>query len=71
MRGTSVRQVASSFRTRQDNAYLSMLEVKATARGEGSAEDQLSDEDSQRIWRAGQALRRILAADIGGAEYPN
>ena len=51
-------------------AYLSMLEVMATVRGEGSAEDQLSDEETQRIWRAGQALRRILTADIGGAEDP-
>jgi hypothetical protein len=47
-----------------------MLKVLATVRGEGSAEDQLSDEDTQRIWLAGQALRRILAADIGGAEDP-
>ena len=51
-------------------AYLSMLEVMATVAGEGSGEDQLSDEDTRRLWRAGQALRRKLASDIGAAEDP-
>jgi hypothetical protein len=51
-------------------AYHSMLEVMATVAGEGPGEDQLSDEDTQRLWRAGQALRRKLAADIGAAEDP-
>jgi hypothetical protein len=57
-----------SDETRQ--AYLSMLAVMATVAGEGSGEDQLSDEDIHRLWRAGQALRRRLAADIGAAEDP-
>jgi hypothetical protein len=52
------------------DSYHSMLEVMATVAGEGSEEDQLSDEDTERIWRAGQALRRRLAADIGAAEDP-
>jgi hypothetical protein len=51
-------------------AYLSMLEVMATVAGEEAGEDQLSDGDVERLWRAGQALRRRLAADIGAAEDP-
>jgi hypothetical protein len=51
-------------------AYHSMLEIMATVADEGSGEDQLSDEDIQRLWRAGQALRRRLAADIGAADDP-
>jgi len=47
-----------------------MLEVMATVAGEGPGEDQLPDEDIQRLWRAGQALRRRLASDIGAAEDP-
>jgi len=52
------------------DAYHSMLLVMATIAGEGSEKDQLSDEDTERLWRAGQALRRRLAADIGAAEDP-
>ena len=52
------------------DAYHSMLEVMATVAGEGSKEDQLTDEDTERLWRGGQALRRRLAADIGAAEDP-
>jgi hypothetical protein len=52
------------------DAYHSLLEVMATVAGEGPEEDQLSDEDTERLWRAGQALRRRLAADIGAAEDP-
>jgi len=52
------------------DAYLSMLAVMATVAGEGPGEDQLSNEDTERLWRAGQALRRRLAADIGAAEDP-
>jgi hypothetical protein len=44
------------------DAYHSMLEVMATVAGEGSKEDQLTDEDTERLWRGGQALRRRLAA---------
>jgi len=51
-------------------AYLSMLEVMAAVASEGSDEDQLSNEDTERLWRAGQALRRRLASDIGAAEDP-
>jgi hypothetical protein len=51
-------------------AYHSMLEAMATVANEGAEEDQLSDEETQRLWRAGQALRRRLAADIGAAEDP-
>jgi hypothetical protein len=51
-------------------AYFEMLKVMATVAGEGSEEGRLSDEDIERLWRAGQALRRRLAADIGAAEDP-
>jgi hypothetical protein len=51
-------------------AYLSVLEVIAAVAAEGSAESRLSDEEIERLWRAGQALRRQLAADIGAAEAP-
>ncbi|HKQ00030.1 MAG TPA: hypothetical protein VJ735_06840 [Actinomycetes bacterium] len=51
-------------------AYLEMLGVMATVAGEGGGQDQLPDEDIERLWRAGQALRRKLAADIGAAEDP-
>jgi hypothetical protein len=51
-------------------AYHSMLKVMAEVADEGSGEDQLSDTDIERLWRAGQALRRRLTADIGAAEDP-
>ena len=51
-------------------AYLAMLdETAAVATGE-SPDIPLSDEEVQRLWRVGQALRRQLAADIGTAENP-
>jgi hypothetical protein len=50
-------------------AYLSALEAMAAVASEGSS-DRLSDEEVERLWRAGQALRRRLAADIGAAEDP-
>jgi hypothetical protein len=52
------------------HAYLSMLEVMATVANDNAEEYRLSDEEVQRLWRAGQALRRQLAADIGTAEDP-
>ena len=51
-------------------AYLSMLEVIATVAMAESSESRLSDEEMERLWRVGQALRRQLAADIGAAEDP-
>jgi hypothetical protein len=50
-------------------AYLSALEAMATVANERSS-DRLSDEEVERLWRAGQVLRRRLAADIGAAEDP-
>ena len=52
-------------------AYLSMLEVMATVAGEGSGEDQLSDEDTRRLWRAGQALRRSSPPTSGQRRTPD
>jgi hypothetical protein len=37
---------------------------------EGSADAELSEKEIERLWRAGQALRRTLAADIGAAQPP-
>jgi hypothetical protein len=51
-------------------AYLNVLEVIAVTANAGRPEDRLSDEDTQRLWRAGQALRRQLSADIGAANAP-
>jgi hypothetical protein len=51
-------------------AYLNVLEVIAVTANAGKPEDPLSDEDMQQLWRAGQTLRRQLAADIGAANAP-
>jgi hypothetical protein len=51
-------------------AYLNVLEVIAVTANAGKLDDPLSDEDMQRLWRAGQTLRRQLAADIGAANAP-
>ena len=32
--------------------------------------DQISDEEGDRLWRAGQALRRQLSADLGSSDTP-
>jgi hypothetical protein len=37
---------------------------------EGSPQDLLTEAEEERLWRAGQALRRQLAADLGTAEAP-
>jgi hypothetical protein len=52
------------------NAYLSLLEVMATIANDDSSGERLSEDEVQRLWRAGQALRRQLTADIGAAEDP-
>jgi hypothetical protein len=52
------------------DAYLSLLEVMATMANDDSSGERLSEDEVQRLWRAGQALRRQLAADIGAAEDP-
>jgi hypothetical protein len=51
-------------------AYLSMLDVTATVANDDSSGERISEEEVQLLWRAGQALRRQLAADIGAAENP-
>jgi hypothetical protein len=51
-------------------AYLNVLEVIAVTANAGTPEDPISDEDMQRLWRAGQTLRRQLTADIGAANAP-
>jgi hypothetical protein len=52
------------------DAYLSLFEVMATIANHDSSGERLSEDEVQRLWRAGQALRRQLAADIGAAEDP-
>ncbi len=49
-------------------SYFSAMGVMATVAREGSEQDQLSDGDIDRLWRAGETLRGRLAADIGAAE---
>jgi hypothetical protein len=45
------------------------LEVIAAV-SDGPPDATLTDSEIERLWRAGQALRRILAADVGAAEVP-
>jgi adenine-specific DNA methylase len=52
-------------------AYLNVLEAIAATANAGKPADPLTDEDMQRLWRAGQTLRRQLAADIGTANAPH
>jgi hypothetical protein len=42
----------------------------AAVSNEGPDGDALTSEEIERMWRAGQALRRVLAADIGAADRP-
>jgi hypothetical protein len=51
-------------------AYLDALQVIAMTANAGSPEEKLSEDEQERLWRAGQALRRQLAADIGAANAP-
>jgi hypothetical protein len=51
-------------------AYLHVLEVIATTANAGKGESTLADEEMHRLWRAGQTLRRQLAADVGAADAP-
>lgn len=51
-------------------AYNVALETMAAVSNEGPDDDALTSEQINRMWRAGQALRRVLAADIGAAERP-
>lgn len=51
--------------------YLQLLDVMgAITNVEDRSDSLLSEEEVQRLWRAGQALRRQLAADVGAAENP-
>jgi hypothetical protein len=50
-------------------AYHDALEVIA-AISAGPPDATLTDSEIERLWRAGQALRRTLAADVGAAEVP-
>ncbi len=51
-------------------AYNVALETMAAVSNEGLDGEALTSEEIERMWRAGQALRRVLAADIGAAERP-
>jgi hypothetical protein len=51
-------------------AYLRALEVIATVANAGPGDDQLSEDELTRLWRAGQALRGQLATDVGAANAP-
>jgi hypothetical protein len=50
--------------------YHEVLEVIAVAANAGKQEDKLTEPELERLRRAGQALRRQLAADIGSADSP-
>lgn len=50
--------------------YHEVLEVIAVTANAGKQEAKLSETELERLWRAGQALRRQLAADIGSANSP-
>src|SRR5262249_4990871 len=50
-------------------AYHDALEVIAAVSA-GPPDATLTDAEIERLWRAGQALRRTLAADVGAAEVP-
>jgi hypothetical protein len=52
------------------DAYHQALEVIAEIAGAGAPDDVLTGDDEERLWRAGQALRRRLAADLGTAQAP-
>jgi hypothetical protein len=50
-------------------AYHDALDVIAAV-SDGPPDATLTDSEIERLWRAGQALRRTLAADVGAAEIP-
>jgi hypothetical protein len=50
-------------------AYHDALDVIAAV-SDGPPDATLADSEIERLWRAGQALRRTLAADVGAAEIP-
>jgi hypothetical protein len=50
-------------------AYHDALDVMAAV-SDGPQDATLTDPEVERLWRAGQALRRVLAADVGTAEVP-
>jgi hypothetical protein len=50
-------------------AYHDALDVIADVSA-GPPDATLTDSEIERLWRAGQALRRTLAADVGAAEVP-
>jgi hypothetical protein len=50
--------------------YHDVLEVIAVTANAGKQEETVSEVELERLWRAGQALRRQLAADIGSADSP-
>jgi hypothetical protein len=50
--------------------YHVALEVIAEIGTAGAPDDVLTAADEERLWRAGQALRRTLAADLGTARAP-
>jgi hypothetical protein len=44
--------------------------VIADIAGAGAPDDVLGPADEERLWRAGQGLRRRLAGDLGTAQPP-
>jgi hypothetical protein len=51
-------------------AYNIALETMAAVSQDGPDDAALTGEEIERMWKAGQALRRVLAADIGASERP-
>lgn len=49
--------------------YHNALEAIASVHS-ATGPDRISDEEVERLWRAGQALRRQLSADLGSSDVP-
>jgi len=53
------------------DAYTNALETMSAVLDEGPDDATLTAEEVRRLWKAGQNLRRVLAADIGAANRPH
>ena len=57
--------LTNAAREQYHNALEAIASVHSTA-----GPEQISDEEVERLWRAGQALRRQLSADLGASDNP-